>query len=256
MFARPAFRLAAVATALLCASVSAAQADTIEFWGSRTGTDPVSFGGTMSVTSTSASSAQLKITLDNTTSSGDALTRGYITGFGFNLPTGILAANATTGAGTIFNFLTGASSQSTSLQPNSGEFDYAFSLHPTQLHTAGVLTTSQIQQGIAASTAPVTFTVNLSGTGAGALTAEQIIQELTGGSVPREFSVRFRSSDTSKYSGSYGDGDKVEISDWKKVEDTTKPKGVPAPPGLVLAGMGFGCVLLGRLRIRRSVPKA
>jgi len=32
--------------------------------------------------------------------------------------------------------------------------------------------------------------------------------------------------------------------------DTTKPPthGVPAPPGLVLAGMGFGCLLLGRLR--------
>jgi hypothetical protein len=26
------------------------------------------------------------------------------------------------------------------------------------------------------------------------------------------------------------------------------PKGVPAPPGLVLAGVGFGCMLLGRLR--------
>jgi len=38
--------------------------------------------------------------------------------------------------------------------------------------------------------------------------------------------------------------------------DTTKPNGVPAPPGLVLAGMGFGCVLLGRLRFRRTAPKA
>lgn len=27
--------------------------------------------------------------------------------------------------------------------------------------------------------------------------------------------------------------------------------GVPAPPGLVIAGMGFGCMLLGRLRFRR-----
>jgi len=31
---------------------------------------------------------------------------------------------------------------------------------------------------------------------------------------------------------------------------------VPAPPGLVLAGMGFGCLLLGRLRFRRDTPKA
>lgn len=32
------------------------------------------------------------------------------------------------------------------------------------------------------------------------------------------------------------------------VKDPTSPSAVPAPPGLVLAGMGFGCVLLGRLR--------
>ncbi len=30
------------------------------------------------------------------------------------------------------------------------------------------------------------------------------------------------------------------------------PAAVPAPPGLVLAGMGFGCLLLGRLRRRSS----
>jgi hypothetical protein len=34
------------------------------------------------------------------------------------------------------------------------------------------------------------------------------------------------------------------------VQNPPTPPGVPAPPGLVLAGMGFGCVLLGRLRGR------
>lgn len=59
----------------------------------------------------------------------------------------------------------------------------------------------------------------------------------------------------------FGDpnGSDAGFEEWATLKkDTTKPptNGVPAPPGLVLASMGFGCVLLGRLRIRRSAPKA
>jgi len=56
-------------------------------------------------------------------------------------------------------------------------------------------------------------------------------------------------------------GSNAGFEEWAtqpRIKDTTKPptNGVPAPPGLVLAGMGFGCLLLGRLRVRRSAPKA
>lgn len=244
MFSRPRsfHRFTAVAAALLLGSAGSARADLITFSGSRGGTDPVSFSGTMELTGST-----LKITLDNTTSSGDAVSYGYITGFGFNLPINVTATPV--GNTSPFNFLSGSNpNQSTTLQPNSGSFDYAFSLSPTQLHTAGVLTNTQIAQGIDAGDTPVTFTLLLSGNLTG-LTAAQIIQESTSGG--RELSVRFRSTNNTKYSGSYGDGDKVETTYWKDITPPP-PSGVPAPPGLVLAGMGIGGLLLGRLRLRRT----
>ena len=73
-------RLAVVVAGLLLTSAGTARADVINFTGSRSGTDPVSFAGTMEVTSTGSTSALLKITLDNTTSSGDAVNFGFITG--------------------------------------------------------------------------------------------------------------------------------------------------------------------------------
>jgi len=52
----------------------------------------------------------------------------------------------------------------------------------------------------------------------------------------------------------FGDpnGSDAGFEEWAATKGTNTPSGVPAPPGLVLAGMGFGCLLLGRLRTRRA----
>jgi len=96
----------------------------------------------------------------------------------------------------------------------------------------------------------------LTGTGLQNLTAAQIMAELSASpSVP--FSVRFRSTNDYKYQGTAPpDGDKVPV---KNVYPDTPPvNGVPAPPGVVLAGLGFGCMLLGRIRFRKpaGTPQA
>jgi len=61
----------------------------------------------------------------------------------------------------------------------------------------------------------------------------------------------------------FGDpnGSNAGFEEWAAqtgTNDTTKPppNGGPAPPGLVRAGMCFGCLLLGRLRLRRAAPQA
>ena len=54
----------------------------------------------------------------------------------------------------------------------------------------------------------------------------------------------------------FGDpnGSNAGFEEWAALKgpNSPPPKGVPAPPGLVLAGMGFGTLLLGRLRFRRG----
>lgn len=238
--------VAAVATFALLASAGSTRADTVSFAGSRGGTDPVSFSGTLEVTAPGAgTSAALKITLSNTTSTGDAVNYGFITGFGFNVPSVNITGATGSSSDTDFKFLN-AASHSTSLQ--GGEFDYAFSTSSTQLHT---VSSSQIPLGLAAGQS-ATFLVNLTGTGLSGLTAAQIIQELSAPTaVP--FSVRFRSTNTYKYQGKDGpDGDKVPVSSVNYPPNNA----VPAPPGVVLAGVGFGCLLLGRIRLRRNAtPK-
>jgi hypothetical protein len=237
-----------VAGVILLASAGSARADLISFSGSRDrAEDPVSFSGTMEVIPPGAgTSTVLKITLDNTTSTGDAVKYGYITGFGFNLPSGMTATNTTTG--TPFHFLNAADHR-TNLQ--GGEFDYAFSLSPSQLHT---VSSSVINQGIDAGDSPVTFTMELSGSGSATVTAAQIIEELSNGSGSKRvpFSVRFRSTNTNKYKGKDGpDGDKVPLSHWEDITPPPPSNAVPAPPGVVLAGLGVGGLLLGRLRSRK-----
>jgi hypothetical protein len=254
----------AVAAGLLLAAVSPARADTIttaDFSGSystrnynNTGNDVAAFSGSAKLTVTSSTSATLAITLQNTSpnvTGNGAYANSYITGFGFNVPNGVTAAATTTPTG--FNFLK-AGTNTTTLQPGSGSYDYAFSLSKTELHTSGdpsITASYAAANGLGTTDGSATFIVQLTGNVSG-LTAFNLLNEKTSGGY--EFSVRFRSGKTSKYDGKYGDGDKVEL-DYKC--DTTPPNQpptnpVPAPPGLVLAGMGFGCMLLGRIRFRRK----
>lgn len=235
---------AVVAALALAVSAGSARADYVDFSGTRTGTDPVSFSGRLElgpITGTGATTtAVLKITLNNTTSTGDAKTVGYITGFGFNVPNNVVAS-APVVSDSDFKFLTNGP-QTTTLQ--GGAFDYAFSTKATQLHTVDF---NQIALGLAAGTT-ATFQVTLTGTGVTGLTAAKLINEYSADPGVR-LSARFRSTNTGIYKGSIGDGDKVQINTVvvpPPPPPPPPPGAVPAPPGLVLAGMGFGALLLRR----------
>lgn len=248
----PRTRLGAVAAALaLFASAGTSRADTITFTGGTTATaanDQVSFSGTMDVKATSTTTSVLTVTLKNTTGpTSDAAKYGFITGFGFNVPTGITAGTPTT-TDADFKLLNG-SSATTYLQ--GGAFDYAFSigneLHTVDRNLSSAASVALISKGLGAGQS-ATFSVVLTGTGAGSLTAANLIKELSASpSVP--FSVRFRSTNAGTYAGEYQgtappDGDKVPV-DLK----TVKP--VPAPPAVVLASIGFGGLMVSRLRRRK-----
>ncbi|AWM41790.1 hypothetical protein GobsT_71020 [Gemmata obscuriglobus] len=241
-------RLAAVAAAVaLCASAGAARADYVDFSGSRTGDDPVSFSGRLTLGPTTTvggtTTATLTVTLNNTTpTTSDAYAYGFITGFGFNVPTGVTASNPVV-SDTDFKLLN-AAANATNLQ--GGEFDYAFSTNSSQLHTVA---TAEIAKGIGAG-GSATFQVTLTGSALLGLTAAELIGEKSAGTgssaVP--FSVRFRSTNKTKYAGyNDPDGDKVPVSVVTS-PPPTPPSAIPTPPGVVLAGIGFGSLLLGRLR--------
>jgi hypothetical protein len=107
--------------------------------------------------------------------------------------------------------------------------------------------------------------------GAGAKTIE-LDYKLNGGSgsgdmfmyVPTSLFTQY---DTNKYGYVYlysafgqPNGSDAGFEEWAALKKTSTqpppPNGVPAPPGLVLAGMGLGCLLLGRFRTRRATAGA
>ena len=106
----------------------------------------------------SGTSASIQVSLTNTTSIGDAVDYGFITGFGINVPSLHITGVSGSSSDSDFHFLT-AAANTTSLQ--GGEFDYAFSTSSSQLHT---VSPSQIPLGLAAGES-ATFTINLTGTG-------------------------------------------------------------------------------------------
>jgi len=232
--------ISALAALALAFAPGLAKADTIYFTGGTSGSDPVSYSGNISVTPGGATSSTISISLTNTTSVGDAVQYGYITGFGFNVP-GTTSATGTS-SDSDFKFLT-AASNATNLQ--AGEFSYAFSTSASQLHTVA---SSEIPKGLAAGQS-ATFTVTVNGANAGSLTAAAIAAATAPASAP--FSVRFRSTNTYKYQGGNSpDGDKVPFH--VVPPPPPPPTGaVPAPAGLVLGLIGAGC-FLGR-NVRRKL---
>jgi ABC-type amino acid transport substrate-binding protein len=241
-------RAIALAIAAFVLSPAAGRADTVYFVGNGgAASTPVSYSGNISVTTAgNGTSATITVSLTNTTSTGAAVQYGYITGFGINVPNLNITSATGSSSNSNFNFLT-AAANATSLQ--GGEFDYAFSTDKSQLHT---VTTAEISKGLAAGQS-ATFTITLKGTGLGGLTADQVSKELSASpGVP--FSVRFRSTNTAYYQGlKPPDGDKVPFT--IVPPPVTPPNGVPAPAGVVLGLIGFGC-LLGRNLRRKTVEAA
>jgi hypothetical protein len=251
-----------VAAALL-ATVGSARADTVNFIGSQgSGSQFVSFSGSMTATvNGGGTSATIQITIQNTTpASSQAFAHGYITGFGLNVPNSQQSKIASaTGSSSDADFrLLNAASDSTSLQ--AGEFDYAFSTDstsPYQLHTVG---SGDISKGLGAGQS-ATFTITLNALAgqmfdSSVLTALNLLLDndtANGGSAA--FSVRFRSTNTSKYWGQDSpDGNKVPVKSY--TTPPPPPPGIPAPPAVVLAGVGVVCCLFNRAFRRKTLAPA
>ena len=237
---------AAIAAFALAIAPGLAKADVVYFTGAGgTVGDPVKYSGSITVTPGAGTSATVQISLTNTTSTGDAVQYGYITGFGFNVPGSTTVSGTPSSTDTDFKFLT-AAANTTSLQ--GGEFNYAFSTNANQLHTVA---TSEISKGLAAGQS-ATFTVtlgNAAGLTAAAIAADNTVVPGTGSNAP--FSVRFRSTNTALYQGGNSpDGDKVPFT---ITPYTPPPSGVPAPAGLVLGLIGAGCFIGRNLRRKIAV---
>ncbi len=243
-------RAIALASTIIAAP-NLALADTVNFFGNGgVAATPVSYTGKIDVTTAGGgTSAAIKVTLTNTTTTGSAATYGFITGFGLNIPTLNVTGATGSSTDTDFKFLTPATA-ATTLQ--GGSFDYAFSTSATQLHTVA---SNQIATGLGSNQSSI-FTINLTGTGLGGLTALQIIKELSASpGVP--LSVRFRSTNTAYYQGGNSpDGDKVPFSYYTTPlpPPPPPPSAVPAPAGLLLGIIGVGC-LFGR-SMRRKTAEA
>lgn len=260
MLPRPFSRLrllgVAVAGVLLLASTGSARADVLLISGGGVTNHPSSYTGSVEVKNQTSTSAVIVVSLTNT-STGAILpgaANGYITGFAFNDPNSSTKGNISVGSldsgdfsasyspstGQNFQLITGSSSNK-SLGGQFGTFDIAASVGST-LHTSGTAS-----DGLAVGETG-TFTFMVTGTNLQNLTAANLLNELSSDATePTAFAVRFRGYSYSKYGG---DGDKVPLGEYHSPPPPSNA--VPAPPGLVLAGMGVGCLLLGRLRFRRK----
>jgi hypothetical protein len=239
----------AVVIALIAAS-SAARADIVTFSGGGSSIHPSSFTGSLEVKNQTTTSAVIEVKLRNTSTNAFAAnaSKGFITGFGFNNP-GTAAKGNITGVtsltytpGNVFQVVSGSNAD---LGSQFGQFDFGASVGST-LHTSGTAS-----NGVSVSEGLVTFTFVVSGTNLQNLSAAGLMTEMSANaSMPNPFSVRFRGYSFSLYGG---DGDKVPVSTINFPPPPPPPGAVPAPPAIILAGMGFGCMLLGRLRRKSAV---
>ncbi|VTR90998.1 Uncharacterized protein OS=Singulisphaera acidiphila (strain ATCC BAA-1392 / DSM 18658 / VKM B-2454 / MOB10) GN=Sinac_1598 PE=4 SV=1 [Gemmata massiliana] len=244
-------RSLAIAGLMLLASAGSARADLISFTGGGSAAHPSSYSGSIEVKNQTTTSAVIEVKLTNTSTNAfnSSAANGFITGFAFNNPGTAAKGNITgvTSFSASYNPATGQAFQLVNATPSSnlnlgslfGKFDFAASVGST-LHTSGTAS-----NGLSVGETG-TFTFVVSGTNLTNLTAANLLSELsTGGSQDTPFVVRFRGYNTPKLPYG-GDGDKVPLG--SITTPPCPPNGVPAPPGLVLAGMGAGCLMLGRLR--------
>jgi hypothetical protein len=250
MSARPAFlrRLFAGAAVALAfaASGGPARADTVQIADSEL---PGLFTGSVTYTFTSTTSAVLTVQLTNVSPTTNG---GYITAFAFNDPAGAGGTDfksvTLTSAPSPFKLVGSASKFSTNSLDGSpyGNFDLGVSnsTKPSQPILGGGNPTT----GLAVNTTS-TFVFNISGSGLNQFSAAELLSTF-GTDGTSAFLVRFRG-----FNDGSSDKDVVGVP----MNPPPPPPGnaVPAPPGLVLAGMGFGCLLLRRLRTGRAVaPRA
>ena len=251
MSARPALLLrplvAAVAGLALLTSAGPARADMIYFGES---TLPGLFTGSLSVTNQTTTSAVITAQLTNTSPPSNG---GYITGFAFNDPNvnskgnvnGVtsFAPSYSPAAGQAFTLIGGPSYSNTVSTSPYGYFDIGAAVGGNWL--GGGMPSDGLAVGQTG-----TFTFLVTGTGLNNLTAANMLAAMSSNGTAG-FVVRFRG-----FADGTSDKDIAGVVT-PPPPPPPPPTAIPAPPGLVLAGMGFGCLLLGRLRSRRnSAPQA
>ncbi len=193
-----------------------------------------SYTGTIAVDNTGTNSSTVRVTLNNTTSNS------YITSLGFSLPNSLTSASLSTpGLNSAWRILGDSDYTNGSMFDTGyfGAFDVGAGIGSTW-HTSGTAT-----NGIAAGQSG-TFEFTLSGPGAN-VTAEALMSYLSSNG-SAGIGVRFRTAKDKTIGGKV----LAEIVQ-SPPPPPPPPPGVPAPPAVLLALAGAGC-LLGRGALRRK----
>lgn len=209
------------------------------------------FSGTIAVDNISPTSAQISVTLTNTT---NAKLGGYITGFAFNLPVPIASATLTPNPTGSFNLAGGGTFNNT-----IGSYDdvpgqpYGYFDIGAGLGTDGSLNGGSPTSGLASGQSQ-TFIFSITSYAGGfdlnTLSAQLLLSLASAnpqGGGAQAFLVRFRGFKN-------GGSDKVVINPEGNPPPPPPPPPpgtVPAPPAVLLALAGVGC-LLGRGVFRRK----
>ena len=232
----------AVAGFALFASAGSTRADLIYIGDTEL---PGQFTGSVSVTNQTTTSAVITVQITNVSPLANG---GYLTGLAFNDPgktskgdiSGVtkFTPSYSPAAGQAFTLIGGPSFSNTISTSPYGSFDIGAAVGGDWLGGG------KPSDGLAVGQTG-TFTFVVSGTGLSNLTAANLLAALsTNGTAG--FAVRFRG-----FTDGSSDKDIAGVVT-PPPPPPPPPKGVPAPPGVILAGMGFGCLLLGRLRLRRK----
>lgn len=193
-----------------------------------------SYTGTIQVDNNGPTSSSVRISLTNTSGSQ------YLTAFGFSLPNTLTSASLATKPTTNWRLLGDADYSNGSMFDTGsfGQFDIGAAIG-TSWHTSGASV-----NGLAPGQTG-TFVFDLVGSGAN-VTAEALMSILsTNGSAG--IGARFRTAGST----STGDGSKVLAKIVTTPPPPPPPGAVPAPPAVILALAGVGC-LLGRGAFRRK----
>ncbi len=245
---RPALRsLVAAAALALLSSAGTARAGVITTANISDSELPGLFTGSVKYDWTSSTSATLTISLTNVSPTSNG---GYITAVAFNDPNGTdPLGNGATNFSTVtlasgpanFSLIGSAApnKQNTLSGSPFGNFDLAVS-NSSQVLGGGNPTT-----GIGVNKTG-TFVFNITGTGLNTYSAQEFLRTYsTDGS--SALLVRFKG-----FNNGLSDKDVIGKMNPGTPGNPGTPNAVPAPPAVVLAGMGFGCLLLGRLRRRAN----
>ena len=208
-----------------------------------------SFTGSVTVNQTTASTSTVTISLTNTTNLTNPASypKEYITSIGFSLPGTLTSGSlsSTTGLGSSWQLLGSAPFQNDGNVFNTGyfgAFDIGAGIGSVWHTPTGTNPASGLAPGATGS-----WTFTLAGAGAN-MTADILLATMSTNNSPG-IGVRFR------YAGDVSINNAAGGKVLAVLAPTPPPHGVPAPPAVLLALAGVGC-LLGRGAFRRKAAPA